>query len=363
MTRVLLSAAEPSADRYAARLVPALRAAWPGIALEAIAGAETAAHGVPLVHGLDGLQAFGLVETARSARTHVRLYRAIVAALRRGAWDLVILCDYPGFHLRVGQAARAAGVPVLYYIAPQLWAWGPWRTARLRRAADRLAVVLPFEQAFFAARGVPATFVGHPLLDEAPPARAAARLALGIADDAPVLALLPGARPGECARHWPLFRAAARDLGRIVPGLVTVVGAVPGRHYPASHGCVMAHGGGAALAAADVALLKSGTATLEAALANVPAVVSYRLHPVSWWVARRLVRVPWVSLASLVADEMVHPELLQRDATPRDLAARLAGALGDDAARQRAAYTRVRGRLGSAGAAGRVAQLARELAA
>ena len=365
MTRILVSAAEPSADRYIARLIPALRDAVPGAVIDAIGGPATRAAGATMVHAMDDLQAFGIVETVRGLPAHVRLYRDLRAALRRGAWDLIVLCDYPGWHVRVGQAARAAGVPVLYYVAPQLWAWGAWRARALRRAADRIAVVLPFEEPYFAARGLPAHYVGHPLLDESRPGRAEARRALGLAPDARVLAVLPGARPDDVRRHWPGFRAAAEAVRRGLPAVEIVIGGVPGRTYGGSAGMRIAAGGAVALAAADAAICKSGTSTLEAALADVPAVVSYRLHPASWWVARRAVRLPWVSLASLIAERPVHEELLQGAGTPAALAQAAIALLDESghAEAQRQAYAVVRQRLGGPGAAVRVAALARELAA
>lgn len=364
MSRILVSAAEPSADRYIARLIPALRSAWPHLAIDAIGGPATAGTGVSMLTSMDHLQAFGLVEAVRGLPVHLRLLRDLRAALRRGAWDLVILCDYPGWHLRVGRAAREAGVPVLYYVAPQLWAWGAWRAAALRRATTSIAAILPFEETFFRAHGVTTRFVGHPLLDEPQVDRTLARRALGVAQDASVIAVLPGARPNDLARHWPLFHGAILRIGQRRPDVVCVVGGAPGRTYAGWSG-PMAAGGRVALAAADVALLKSGTATIEAALADVPAVVSYRMHPATWLIARRAVRLPWVSLANLVAERPVHPELLQSRATPEGLAGAVLDLLGDQPAQdeQRRAYATVRERLGTAGAANRVAAMARELVA
>src|SRR5690606_37254295 len=185
---------------------------------------------------------------------------------------------------------------VLWYIAPQLWAWHPSRAARLARAVDRLAVILPFEPAFFEAAGIPSTYVGHPLLDrESPPTRSEARAALGLAPDARVLALFPGSRRGEIARLWPAYREAARRLLADRHCTAVLGAGTEWAEYAASAGMrVVRADPSLVLAAAAAALAKSGTTTLETALADVPMVVAYRTNPLTFWLAQRLVTVPWV---------------------------------------------------------------------
>jgi lipid-A-disaccharide synthase len=296
------------------------------------------------------------------------LLRAVQRQLRRAHYDLIVLVDYPGFHLAVARAAKRLDLPVLNSIAPQLWAWGSWRVRRLRAAVDRLAVILPFEEPFFRARGMDTTFVGHPLAEQpALPSRDSARQVLGLRPDQPVLALLPGSRKSEMARLWPLFRQTARLLQEQVSDLAVVVAGIGGFAYPESEGFIVREGdSGLACRAADTAVCKSGTATLQAAFADTPLVVVYRVHPFTHAVARKLVRVPWIGLVNLIADREVAPELIQSRATARRLADTVRPLLdpnGTAAMQQRAELAVVRSQLGGPGTSRRVARIALEMVA
>lgn len=364
--RILVTAGEPSGDLHGARVVQALRDRWPDAIIHALGGPHLAAAGADVQWSAEGLAAMGLVEVVETLPAHLTLLRTLKRACAAGKYDLLITIDYPGFHLRLAEAARAAKVPVLWYIAPQLWAWHPGRAARLARAVDRLAVILPFEPAFFEAAGIPSTYVGHPLLDrEAPPTRTSARTVLGLASGAKVLALFPGSRRGEIGRLWPSYRAAARRL--LDDGHCTdvLIAATAWGEYPGSEGMQVIRGDSSlVLAAADAALAKSGTTTLETALADVPMVVAYRTNPLTAWLARRLITVSWVSLVNLIVGREVVPELMQRAATPARLVAMVAPLLATgspEAATQREGFAEVRARLGGAGASARVAELAGEL--
>lgn len=364
--RVLVSAGEPSGDAHAAEVVAVLRAA--GADVEAVGGPRMAAAGARLVADITGLGAMGLAEAAATVPAHLRLLWRLAKRLHRGCYDLALLVDYPGFHLRLAGTAANAGVPVLYYIAPQLWAWGQWRVDALRARVRRLAVILPFEERFFVQHGIPATFVGHPLIDRPPaPERLRARSLVGVAPSAPLLALFPGSRPAEIRRLWPVFRDAARDLERAVGKLAVAVATTPGGRYPGAAEIVRWRGEPAVLqAAADAGLCKSGTTTLEAALAGLPMAIAYRMHPLTFALARRAVRVPHVGLVNLLAGRPVVPELLQRAATPEALGRTLLPLLDPESSEvrdQRHAFTAIREALGPPGAAQRVAQLALELAA
>lgn len=324
-----------------------------------------AAAGAALLFPMERLSAMGAVEILQRIPAHVELYRRLRADFRRGRWDLYLPIDYPGFHLRAARAARQAGTKVLYYIPPQLWAWRPGRARRLAAAVDRLAVILPFEPAFFAGLGLSAEYVGHPLLDRpAPPSRAAARAALGIADGARVLALFPGSREQEVRSHWETFLAVAARLRAEGRCDEVVVAVTPAGTYPDPGGAHLHADGRTVLAAADACLAKSGTTTLEAALADVPMAVAYRMNPLTFALARRVVTVQWVGLVNLVAGRQVVPEFLQDDMTVPALAAALGDLLTEGhSARlaQRAGLAEVRGLLGAPGASARVAALAGEL--
>jgi lipid-A-disaccharide synthase len=345
---------------HAAAVVSALRRLDPGLMVEAVGGERLRAAGADVRGDLDRLSAMGTVEAAGSAAAHWRLLRHLDGQFAAGAYRAVLLVDYPGFHLRVARRAAARGIPVVYYIAPQLWAWGAWRAPTLRDHVRQLAVVLPFEESYFRSLGIPSTFVGHPLLDRpTAPSRLDARRCLDIDEGEPTLTVFPGLRQMERDRLWPVFRAAAVLLRRSIPGLRVVVAASEGLQ-PELEGAILSPDPAVALSAADAALCKSGTSTLEAALSGTPMVIAYRASPVSFWLARRLVRVPHVGLVNLVADRKVAPEFLQSAAQPdrlHDALLPLFDVSGDAARRQVEAFNEVRTRLGSAGAARRVAEL------
>jgi lipid-A-disaccharide synthase len=364
--RLFVSAGEPSGDLHGAAVVHALRRRLPAVTIESLGGPRMRDAGATIAYPMERYTAFGLVEIVEKIPRHLRLLRELDRAFAARRYDLALVIDYPGFHLRVATSAHRHGVPVVYYIAPQLWAWRPGRARRLARAVDRLAAVLPFEPAFFARHGIRAEYVGHPLLDRPPPpSRADGRRALGIGERDRVLGLFPGSRGQEIARLWTPFReAACRMLAAGQCDRVVVAGTVQGE-YPESERFIVHRGGPEPVfAAADAALAKSGTTTLEAALADVPMVVAYQVHPATYAIARRLVSVPWISLVNLVAEGPVVEELIQNAVSAERLAG-IAAVLLDPAhprtVAQRAGLRRVRERLGSPGAADRVAALAVQL--
>jgi lipid-A-disaccharide synthase len=361
---IFLSAGEASGEQHAAAVATSLLVAAPHARLVGLGGPVMAGAGVHVIHDLASLQTVGLVEAVSAFPAHVRAYTAIARELRRRRYDLVILVDYPGFHRAVAHLARRFGIPVLHYIAPQLWAWGAWRAGRIRRAVDRLAVILPFEEGFFHERGIPVTFVGHPLLDAPRPSREEARAWLGLGRDALVLGLFPGSRPDERRRLWPAFRDAAATLQGAAE-LRVLVAAHDSADLPGvpSVGAMLAPSKTVA-AAADVAIAKSGTTTLELALAGTPHVLAYRTHPITYAAARGAVRVPWIGLVNLILDQPVVPEVLQGAVTAPTLATLTDRLLRPPAAEgQRAAFRELTRKLGTPGAARRVADLALEMVA
>jgi lipid-A-disaccharide synthase len=369
--RILLSAGEPSGDLHGARVAEALRRRFPDAELFGLGGDRMAAAGVELLAHVDQLAVMGFAEVARHLPYFIRLLRRVRGELRTRRPDLVIPVDYPGFNLRLARYARDAGIPVLYYIAPQVWAWHRSRMTQLARNADRLAVILPFEERLFSDAGANVAFVGHPLADQPVPAadRSAFLKALGVDAGRPVLALFPGSRAQEVRRHLGVFAGAAAAVRRTLPGVQAVIAAssaVPSSLYHAVP-LPRTTDGWSLLHHARAALVKSGTSTLQAALAGTPLVVSYRVHPLTYFMAQRLVDVPHIGLVNLVAGERIAPELLQDDATPERLAAALLPLLQDGAARQRAldGLARVRRALApqqpARTAAERVVDLAAEL--
>jgi lipid-A-disaccharide synthase len=365
---VFFVAGEASGDLHAAPVAAELRARRPELPLAGIGGDRMRQEGVELVEHVERLAVMGLVEVIRHIPSHYKLLRRVRERLRSGRVGLLVLLDYPGFNMKLASAAADAGVPVLYYITPQVWAWGAGRLSELARTVTKAAVILPFEEELLRKHGIDATFVGHPLLDRAAdlPDRAAARAALGLTPDERVLALFPGSRAMEIARHLDRFVATAHELRRRDPALRVVVSAAPTvRLDPAR--CPFPIVGGASftvLRAADAALCKSGTTTLEAAVAGCPLIVAYRTNRWTYAIARRLVKIPHIGLVNVVAGEQVAREFVQDAAEPRAMADALEPLLAPGAERSAMVerLAAVRARLGTPGAAGRVADIATALA-
>ena len=370
MREILFVAGEASGDLHGSAVARAIVERGASYRLTGIGGDDMRHAGVELIEHAERLAVMGFVEVLKHVPLHYRLARELRRRIRGGRVALVVLIDYPGFNMKIAAAARAAGVPVLYYITPQVWAWGEKRLRELARTVTKAAVILPFEEDLLRRHGIDATFVGHPLLDRARelPGREAARAALGIGADERLLALFPGSRAQEIARHLDPFVATARELQRREPALRVVVSAAPHVRIPAER-CPypLVHSASfAVLRAADAAMCKSGTTTLEAAVALCPLVVAYRTSSVTYAAAKRLVRIPHIGLVNVVAGREVAPEFVQDALQPARVADVLAVLL-DRTSPRRAAMVeelaRVRASLGAPGAASRVAAMALELAA
>ena len=353
--RLALVAGEASGDVLAAELLKGLRQRWPHLQAVGIAGAAMQAQGCAAWWPSEKLAVRGYVEVLRHYREIVGIRRALRDRLLREPPDVFIGVDAPDFNLALQADLRAAGVATVQFVAPAIWAWRPERVALMRRACDHVLCVFPFEPALLAEHGIDATFVGHPLASVIPrtPDQAAARAALGLAGDAAVVALLPGSRRAEIDHLLGRFLVAARLMQHQRPGLTFVLPAAPAlyddirarvmRSPMADDVQVLRGQSHAALAACDVALVASGTATLEAALFQRPMVIAYHMHPLSWWLTRRQMRQPWVGLPNILARAFVVPELLQEQATPAALARETLAWLDDgESARQRRAALQVR---------------------
>lgn len=366
---ILFVAGEVSGDLHASGVAREIRAAGAPFTMAGIGGDRMREAGVELLAHNRALAVMGFIEPFRVLPRLLALRRALRARLAGGNVALVVLVDYAGFNLRIAEIASAAGVPVLYYITPQVWASRAGRMARLARTVTRAAVILPFEEALLRSHGVNATFVGHPLLDGARsmPDRAAACAELGVMAGERLLALFPGSRPQEIARHLDPFVATAHELQRRDPALRVVVSAAPHVRihaercpFPIVHAASLT-----LLRAADAAMCKSGTTTLEAAIALCPMVVAYRTGALEYAVARRIVTIPYIGMVNIVAGREVAREFVQEALVPATVADALEPLL-DAASPTRAAMVaelaRVRDSLGTPGAAARVARMAIDLA-
>jgi lipid-A-disaccharide synthase len=368
VSEVFFVAGEASGDLHAAGVAEQLAQLRPELKLSGIGGPRMKAAGVDLVADYDEMSVMGFVEILTHLPRHFELLNEIRSRVRHGRIRLLIVVDYPGFNMKAARSAADAGVPVLYYVTPQVWAWGAGRLPELAKIVTRAAVILPFEEELLRGYGVNATFVGHPLLDRAAdlPSRSTARETLGLSTDRPVLALFPGSRQQEIDRHLEDFVSAAKTVESSVPGLQVVVSAAPTVKLDPAR-CPYQRVESASftvLRAADAALCKSGTTTLEAAIADCPLVVAYRTGFISYLVARVMVKIPRIGLVNVVAGREVAREFVQDDLKPADVAAALVPLLDASSAdriRVLEGLAEVRSRLGAPGAARRVAQMASEL--
>lgn len=366
----MLVAGEASGDLHGASLCRALRALDPRCRLFGMGGARMAAAGMDLLVDVTAAAVVGGSEAIGQVPRLYRAYRGLRAALRGADRPAVlVLIDFPEFNLRLARAAQREGVPVVYFIPPQVWAWRGSRVKTIRRFVSLVLAVFPFEAALYRRAGVPVEFVGHPLLDQlqTAPTREAARRALAIDDRTPVVGLLPGSRHQEVVRVLPVMRDAATRVLAAAPGTRFVLGLAPtierrlaAHHLDGGPGVEIVSGQThAVIRAADLLLVTSGTVTLEAALLGTPMIVCYRLSFVSELLARLLIRVPWVSLANLTLGRAVVPELYRHTTTATRLAREALHLLTDAGARQtqRAAFGELAGQLGEPGVGARAARL------
>jgi len=363
---LLVVAGEASGDRHAADVVAALKARAPALRFFGMGGDALKARGVELVHGAHEISVMGITEVLPKIPRILTVLSDLAAAARARRPAAALLVDVPDFNLRLAKRLKALGIPVAWYISPMVWAWRPGRVKAIAARVDRMMCILPFEEAFYRGTGVAARYVGNPVVEQVPaPAEPAHfRRALGLPAEGRYLALLPGSRRSEISRILPALASAARRID--VPVVVPVAPGLDRAAIALAFEGVRAHfvdGRAAeAVGASDIAVVASGTATLEAGLMQRPLVVVYRLAPVSYLVGKAMVKLPHFSLVNLLAGRGVVPELLQAELTP-EAVARHVGELWSGPAReaQLQGLEEVRAKLGGAGAAGRAADTVLEL--
>jgi lipid-A-disaccharide synthase len=368
LQRLLIVAGEASGDLHGGNLARALRVQQPTLQLLGVGGRQMREAGVALLYDIRDLAVVGAAEAVHSLRTLWTVYRMLLEEVERTPVDAVLLIDFPGFNLKLAKALAQRYIPVLYYIAPQVWAWHPGRLKKMQRWVRQLFVILPFETALYREAGIEAEFVGHPLLDLVPSsgAKADACIECGLDPEAPVVGLLPGSRRSEL--HYllrPMLQAAAQVRARLTPvqfilpladtlqpadvqqALETVpipVRLVQRQTYEA-------------MQAADVLLVASGTATLEAALIGTPMVIVYKAHLLTYALARLAMRVSRIGLPNIIAGRAIVPELWQYDVTAENMAAQALALLTspERAKAMRLELAALRQQLGTPGVPERVA--------
>ncbi len=370
---ILIIAGEASGDLHGGRLVQALLTAQPESCIFGIGGDDMAAAGMELFFHIRDMAVVGFTEVIRHIPFLRRVMRTLETEVARRRPDVAILIDYPGFNLRLAERLHARGIKILYYIAPQVWAWGAGRIPKMAKVLDEMAVVFPFEVALFQNAGLPTTFVGHPLMEGLSPklSRRQFFARYDFHEGRPLLGLLPGSREHEIERLLPDMIATAQLLRRRRPDLQIAVAEAPAlpdglyqKYCSAGEIKTIANATYEVMKESTACLVCSGTATLETACFGTPLAIVYRTSRLSYLIGKRLVKLPYIGLANVVMDQKIAPEFVQDDFTPEAAAAALAPLLFEPAAhaRMRQQLATVRNKLGTPGASARTAQMALRLA-
>ena len=370
MTKILISCGEVSGDIYAGALTSELVKLDSRAQVSGLGGDQMVAAGARLIGHYRGLSVTGLSEALAVLPRSLVMYRRLVDTIRKNRPDVLVTVDFPDFNFWLAAAARRLGIPVVYYVSPQVWAWRRGRLRTLKQLVDRMLVIFPFEEEVYRNAGIPVEFVGHPLVDlaESRTARTTLLLELGLAPRAPTVTLLPGSRPNEVRRLLPILFEAARITATRVPEVQFILARAPNledslfsslmrRCEPWCPAVIEARTDDA-LSAADVVATASGTATVQAAIHGRPMVIVYRVSPLTYAIGRRFVRVDNYGMVNLIAGKPIVPELIQERCTASAVAEEIVGYLTDhDRMNQtKASLQIVRERLGGSGASHRAAQ-------
>jgi lipid-A-disaccharide synthase len=369
-SKILIVAGDVSGDLHASRLIQALKSAEPQVEVFAAGGPKMRAAGANMVASLEGLNVMGFTEVLSKLPAFYDLMQKLKRFMQHTKPQLIIAIDFPGFNLRLCKEAKRLGIPVLYYIAPQIWAWGKSRINLMARVVDRIAVVFPFEVDIYRERGLDAEFVGHPLLESVSVSgeKEVLRGKLGLPANLPLVALLPGSRVHEVRRLLPCMLESALVLAqkRRVELAVGAASSVPASEFEriTRRFCLPVHVlrgvSSELLYVSDAAIIASGSATLEAAIVGTPMVIVYRVSPLSWIIARKLVALDYVGMVNIVAGKKIISEYLQNEIEPRKISDELEELIFDERRRSElvARLKSVKESLGGRGASERVAAMA-----
>ena len=369
----MISCGEPSGDLYAGALAVEIRRRQPDAAIFGLGGQRLMAGGGELIADYRGLSVTGLVEAIRVLPKSLSVFNRLVDVARTEKPQALVVIDFPDFNFRLAAAVKKLGVPIIYYISPQLWAWRKSRMQVMKRLADRVLVIFPFEEQIYRDAGVPVQFVGHPLVDlaRAQEPKDSFLAELGLDPGRPIVALLPGSRPNEVERLLPVMRDAVALISARVPDAQFVTARAPSlddrlfsnMKWNGVRPVEVLARTDDVLAISDVAITASGTATVQAALHGRPMVVVYRLSPLTYRLGRRFLLVENVAMVNLIAGRRLVPELIQENCTAENIAAETLTLLTNP---ERADETRrglkdVRAKLGGPGASGRAAEAVLEV--
>ena len=374
LKKILIVTGETSGDHHGARVIKELRKLHPSISVCGIGGDELEKTGAELLYHSRYLSVIGIIEVLASASHIFKAFQAVKKQIKTAPPDLLILIDYPDFNLRIASIAHKKKVPVLYYISPQIWAWRRGRAKKIARIVDNMAVIFPFETKFYEEVGLPVHFVGHPLMDREVKEQNTSKEIIAIKQSSgnPVIGLLPGSRKGEINTLLPIMLKAAVIIKKKLPAAQFIIPLAPGIERDfinpmlaqteidsrMTTDCFYE-----TLEACDMAVVASGTATLETAVMLKPMVIIYKVSLMTYLIGKMLIRVPFIGLANLVAGKKVVPELIQNDATPEKIAAETTAILNDPHRLEeiKTDLAAVKKTLGEKGASKEVASLAYEM--
>ena len=375
---VLMVAGEASADLHGSNLVKAMKRLDPDIVFWGIGGEKMDRAGVRILISASHMAVVGMTEVLNKLPVIARASRKLKSILKKNRPDLLILLDYPGFNIHIARTAKRFQVPVLYYISPQVWAWRSGRVKKMSRRIDRMAVILPFEEEFYSRRGMRVDYVGHPLMDASGIGKQKEKCgkihSYPFTSDFryPVIGLLPGSRNEEIKNLFPDMLRSVEIMKRRYPEMHCLLPLAPTIEpefiqsfieNPAAGIDIIRGDIQRVLSLCDVVLVASGTATLDAAIAEVPMVIVYRVSRVSYWIGKRVIKVPYIGLVNLVAGEKVVPELIQQEVTPQRIASEALAILENADIREQMKKNLglVKERLGGRGASGKTAEIALEM--